>query len=87
MFRLDFKISGNPDRRESNWEESHSIEAPTIAELRAKISTFKGENDIGGGNWGVASLYRDDVLLGFMSYNLRIWDKPYWDTGSVEIIL
>lgn len=85
MFTINFTIQGNPDRNQGDWEENHSISAPTMKELREKILKFQGENDIGGGNWGEATLHQDDNLVGFVSYNLRVWNKPYWEPGSVEV--
>ena len=87
MFNLEFTISGNPDRNQGNWEEKRNISAPTIKELRADVLKFQGENDIGGGNWGEAILSQDGNLVGYMSYNGRVWSKPYWEGGAVEINL
>lgn len=87
MFNLEFTISGNPDRNQGNWEEKRNISAPTIKELRADVLKFQGENDIGGGNWGEATLSQDGNLVGYMSYNGRVWSKPYWEGGAVEINL
>jgi hypothetical protein len=85
MFNLEFTISGNPDRSQGDWEEKHVISAPTINELRADVLKFQGENDIGGGNWGEAILRQDGNLVGYMSYNGRVWSKPYWESGAVEV--
>jgi hypothetical protein len=87
MFTIEFTINGNPDRNQGDWSENHSISAPTIKELREKILKFQGENDIGGGNWGKATLHQDGNLVGFVSYNLRVWNKPYWKPGSVEVTI
>jgi hypothetical protein len=85
MFSVEFKIQGNPDRAQGDWSENHNISAPTMKELREKVLKFQGENDIGGGNWGEATVRQNGSLVGFMSYNLRVWNKPYWDAGSVEV--
>lgn len=87
MFKIEFKIHGNPDRCESDWNESRTISAYTMRELREEVRRFQQENDIGGGNWGEAKLHHDNTFLGFVSYNLRVWAKPYWEPGSVEIIV
>jgi hypothetical protein len=86
MFNIEFTISGNPDRCQSEfWEERINISAPTMKELREKVLKFQYDNDIGGGNWGEATLHQDGNLVGFVSYNLRVWAKPYWHTGSEEV--
>lgn len=85
MFTLNFTIHGNPDRGQDDWTENHSISAASMAELRADALKFQGDNDIGGGNWGEATLLRNGVLVGYVSYNLRVWDKPYWSEAANEI--
>ena len=87
MFEIIFKIHGNPDRNEGDWEETHTRSAQTIKELRASVLKFQGDNDIGGGNWGEACLYQNGTLVGHVSYNLRVWEKPYWEAGSVEVVV
>lgn len=87
MYQLSFTIHGNPDRNQGDWQEDHSISANNITELRKSVLKFQGDNDIGGGNWGEATLSKDGKTVGYMSYNGRVWDKPYWDGGANEIIL
>jgi hypothetical protein len=87
MFTLNFNIQGNPDRGESDWEESHTLTADTFADMRAKVSKFQGDNDIGGGNWGEAVLTQDGQLVGYMSYNGRVWKGKYWEENREEVIL
>lgn len=85
MYHLNFTIHGNPDRNQGDWEEQVTLSAATFPELIKKVRDFQGENLIGGGNWGEATLYNDDTLVGFMSYNGRVWDKPYWNEQSNEV--
>jgi hypothetical protein len=87
MYHLNFTIQGNPDRGESDWEENHSVSAGTMKELREKVLKFQGEQDIGGGNWGEAVLRHDDALVGYVSYNLRVWKTPYWEEGREEVVI
>jgi hypothetical protein len=85
MFKIEFAVQGNPDRGQDDWAENHSIVAPTMKELREEVLKFQGDNDIGGGNWGEATLYEDDTLVGYVSYNLRVWEKPYWEGRGDEV--
>jgi hypothetical protein len=91
MFKIEFAVHGNPDRGQGYWTENHTIVAPTMKELREEVLKFQGDNDIGGGNWGEATLYRDDtfvgywMVVGYFSYNLRVWEKPYWESGASEV--
>ena len=75
MYNLNVEIGSNPDRDRSPWEETHEISAPTIKELRAKVLAFIGEQDLGGGNWGEATLTKDGTHIGYMSYNGRVWQN------------
>jgi hypothetical protein len=85
MFKIIFDIHGNPDRGQDDWTETHTITADTVSELRKKVVDFQGNNDIGGGNWGKAVLFHEDKIVGWVSYNLRVWDKPYWTSESKEV--
>lgn len=85
MFTINFTIHGNPDRDQGEWSENHSVSAHTMKELREKVLKFQGEQDIGGGNWGEAMLRHDDTLVGYVSYNLRVWKTPYWEAGREEV--
>ena len=85
MFKIEFAVHGNPDRGQDDWTENHSIVAPTMKELREKVLKFQGDNDIGGGNWGEATLFWKQTKMGYVSYNLRVWEKPYWESGASEV--
>lgn len=93
MYHLSVTIHGNPDRDQGDWDwkEEHTIVASNPTELRRKVLAFQGENDIGGGNWGEATLIQEFgggwLQIGYMSYNGRVWKTPYWDGDSEEIIL
>lgn len=87
MFKLTVEIASNPDRDSTDWSETHAFSAPTMAELRKKINAFQADNNIGGGNWGEATLHQDDTLLGYMSYNGRIWKNKYWEKNSFEEVI
>jgi hypothetical protein len=87
MFTLTVSIHGNPDRNEGDWQETHTISASDIKTLRKIVNDFQGQNNIGGGNWGEAVLHEDRVLVGYMSYNGRVWKTPYWSGEATEVIL
>jgi len=83
MYHLTFTIHGNPDRNQGDWTEEHTLSASDIRTLRSLVLQFQADNDIGGGNWGEATLYEDCVLVGYMSYNGRVWREKYWERDSV----
>jgi hypothetical protein len=89
MYRLTVTIHANPDRNEGDWVETHTVSASNMSALRKVISDFQRDNDIGGGNWGEAELRKDGLLIGYMSYNGRVWKEKYWELDSVgnEVIL
>jgi hypothetical protein len=37
------------------------------------VRQWQYDNDIGGGNWMFPPIYEDNQLIGYMSYNCRIW--------------
>ena len=88
MFKLQVEIVPNPDRGENWQEEQHCFFASTMKELHNQINKFRVDNCIGGGNWGEATLFIKDTIVGYMSYNGRIWKTKYWeDNKAVEVIL
>jgi len=87
MFTLTVSIHGNPDRNEGDWQETHTISASTIQGLRKAVNDFQAQNDIGGGNWGEAVLFWKQTKMGYVSYNGRVWETPYWNTAAKEILL
>lgn len=87
MFTLTVSIHGNPDRGQSEWQEIHTLSASNMEVLRTVVNDFQRDNDIGGGNWGVATLHEDRCLVGYMSYNGRVWKGKYWEEDREEVIL
>jgi hypothetical protein len=88
MFTLTVSIHGNPDRNEGDWQETHTISVVgTIQDLRKAVNDLQARNGIGGGNWGEAVLHEDRCLVGYMSYNGRVWKTPYWSGEATEVIL
>jgi len=79
MLNLTVEIGSNPDRDRADWKETHVISARTMADLRVKIEAFQSENDLGGGNWGEAELREDGIVVGYVSYNGRLWKDKYWE--------
>lgn len=82
MYQLKFTIYGNPDRGQGDWQESHALSAPTMNEMRAAVRAFQHEYDIGGGNWGEAILTQNGSLVGYMSYNTRVWDSLIYEKAK-----
>lgn len=85
---LKIEICGNPDKGQDpskppfGVKRFHEIKAARIEIIRLLMEQLQNENDLGGGNWKDATLYRDDVKIGRVSWNGRIWD----DEGK-EVLL
>jgi hypothetical protein len=87
MFKLTVTIQGNPDRNQGDWEETHTLSATNMDALRKVVNDFQRDNDVGGGNWGNAELRKDGRLIGYMSYNGRVWKGKYWECKYEEVII
>ena len=73
--KLKAKAYGNIDHGQNPKEllASTELQADTIGELRAKVQQWQDEEGLGGGHWGECPLYLNNKLVGYMSYNGRVW--------------
>jgi len=86
IFNIKIKVHGNPDYGQNpNRTERKELTATTIAELRTKVREWQLQAHCGGGNWGLCSLCKNDKLVGYMSYNGRIWKDKKWNSNTIEI--
>jgi hypothetical protein len=90
MYSIRTEVCGNPDFGQNPNKPPYGVrittlKAKTFTELREKVSAWIGENDIGGGNWLEPALMRDGSLIGYMSYNGRIWATNTWPTTEIHI--
>ena len=85
MFSLSVELHSNPDRDHGDWSETHVLQAPTMAELRKAVNTLQA--DYGGGNWGIAILTKNGEMIGYMSWNGRIWKNKYWESNSFDEVV
>jgi len=67
--------------------ETHVISATNMDSLRKVIKEFQHENNIFGENWGEAELRENGRLIGYMSYNGRVWKGKYWEYKYEEVIV
>lgn len=89
-YQMKAEVYGNPDYGQDPAKPPYGViptvfESDTIKDLKEMVRDWQYENDIGGGNWGVPAVYKDGQLLGYMSYNGRIWDKQVWDQQAKEV--
>ena len=67
---------GNPDHGENPYQyitKPTQITSKTIDEIVDKAMKWQMENDIGAGNWRTPEVWRGNEIVGYMSYNGRIW--------------
>lgn len=86
-FHLKARVHGNPDRGENPRNLiRNDIFADSINELRVKVREWQDLEGFGGGNWGNCKLYSGETLVGFMSYNGRIWEDKVDSLGGNEVL-
>lgn len=90
MYSIKTEVCGNPDHGQDPNKPPYGVrvitlKAKTFTELKEKVSEWQYENDIGGGNWLQPALMRNGSLIGYMSYNGKIWATDSWPTTEVHI--
>ena len=78
MFTLKTTVYGNPDRgqdprRAPFGVQNTTLQAQTLSDLKDLVTVWQAENDIGAGNWVHPAVFKGGELIGFMSYNGRVW--------------
>lgn len=90
MYSIKTEVCGNPDYGQNPNKPPYgvrvkTIKASTFAELLEKVREWQSDNDIGGGNWMNPALMRNGSLIGFMSYNGRVWATEGYPSTEVHI--
>lgn len=77
LFEARMESVGNPDHGQyAPVSEPCTLSAHTLPELLVKIEAYRDENDLGGGNWVDPKITCGDKVIGWVSYNGRVWDRP-----------
>lgn len=86
--KLKATAFGNIDHRQDPEEclASAWLQAETIEELRTKVQQWQYEEEVGGGNWGDCPLFLNNKLVGYMSYNGRVWKDKLRSLGGGEVV-
>ena len=90
MYQIKTEVCGNPDfgqdpRKSPYGVRVKTIKASTFGELLEKVRGWIGDNDIGGGNWMNPALMRDGQVIGYMSYNGKVWSDASFTPSTMEI--
>lgn len=77
MYEVTLKTVGNPDFGQyAPVSPALKVRAETFAALEAQIDAYIEEYGVGGGNWVTPKLLKDGQVVGYMSYNRRVWKTP-----------
>lgn len=92
MLQIKLIVFGNPDYGQDPNKPPYGVKPRTISaedikQLRTKVRQWQTDNCVGGGNWGSPAVYKDGKLLGYMSYNGKLWDKNVFNGQGQEIAL
>lgn len=86
MFTMTLETVGNPDHGQYEAVSPKvKIKGRTFKEILSKVEDFMDLYSVGGGNWVAPALYEGKNLVGFMSYNRRIWETRGWP--STEVVM
>ena len=85
--KLKAKAYGNIDHGQDPEEEIATVElqADAIKELREKVQEWQELECLGGGNWGDCPLFLNNKLVGYMSYNGRVWKDKLRSLEGSEV--
>ena len=90
MFELKTEVCGNPDHGQNPSKPPYGvrntkIKAKTYDSLLDQVREWQSDNDIGGGNWQNPPLVVDGEVVGYMSYNGKVWADRSWMPKTKQI--
>lgn len=80
VLELELQAIPNTDFDPSDWEarvkiKKHRIFVSSIDDASKKARKFCVDNDLGGGNFVRANLYKNGKKIGYISYNGKFWKE------------
>ena len=90
MYSIKTEVCGNPDYGQNPNKPPYgvrvkSIRSSSFNDLLNKVREWQSDNDIGGGNWMNPALMRDGTVIGYMSYNGKIWSDQSFTPSTMQI--
>ena len=90
MYLIKTEVCGNPDYGQNPNKPPYGVRVKTIkaksyAELLDKVREWQSDNVIGGGNWMNPALMRDSEIVGYMSYNGKVWSDQSITPSTMQI--
>ena len=89
-YTIKTEVCGNPDYGQNPNKPPYGVRVKTIrtktlSELNEKVLEWICDNDIGGGNWMNPALMRDGEIVGYMSYNGKVWSDQSITPSTMQI--
>lgn len=85
-YELRIRTVGNPDFGQyAPVAPATTLRAGSFAELLRRVDEHINFYDIGGGNWTFSPLKKGGKLLGYMSYNRRVWKTKKYPSEEVVV--
>jgi hypothetical protein len=89
-YSIKTEVCGNPDYGQDPRKPPYGVvvktlKADTFQELSDAVRDWIGDNDIGGGNWQNPQLLIDGQVIGYMSYNGKVWADKSWSPETRQI--
>ena len=77
LFTARMKSVGNPDFGQyAPISEPATLKATTLRGLLDKMEEYRDYWNLGGGNWVEPKITQGKTVIGWVSYNGRVWDRP-----------
>lgn len=94
LFTAKLRSVGNPDFGQyAPVSDRAVIEDITLQGILKKIEEYRERWNLGGGNWVEPKIMQGKKVIGWVSYNGRVWDRPghrcsyLGDDKPVEILV
>jgi hypothetical protein len=90
MYEIKTEVCGNPDygqdpRKPPYGVRVKTIRAKTFDDLLNQVREWQSDNDIGGGNWMNPAVSAHGAVVGYMSYNGKVWADKCWTPETKQI--
>lgn len=75
IFTMRLSSSGNPDHGQYvPVSDPKVVQGSTLAEMRKAAQDYIDEWNLGGGNWKDPVVKQGSKVIGYFSYNGRLWE-------------
>jgi hypothetical protein len=86
MYTVRLSSCGNPDFGQyAPLSEPETVTRETLADMVKAAEEYRGFWDLGGGNWMTPAIKKNGKVVGYISYNGRVWESR--DLDAKEIVI